>query len=416
MTDPTPAVERVAAITERLSVLLGAGVTPSAAWRYLADADAGGDARENAGAGVTGGAGVTTGAEALPGPNADPAQSKAGARRQAGSRRHPGARRHPPPRARLGHQDPAHVVVAAAALAARDGIDVPAAIVRAANDGPDGHAWRAVAAAWSVAIGTGARLAPCLAQLARSQRALGQAQRDIDAALAGPRSTAKFVTLLPAVGLLFGTLLGFDTLGILFTTAPGLVCLALGITLTILAWRWSNRMVTRALPVTSAPGLEIDLLAIALSSGTSLPRAQAAVENALEQCRLDQIHHPSKAVSRRGGERRRPSRAAPVRPRDAALGTTQSGRVDNAARTASSSAIDGILALSRAAGIPAADLLTSEAARIRRDARSEAQRSAAALGTRLMIPLGLCILPAFMLVGVVPLVLSVLSSTVSGFG
>jgi tight adherence protein B len=33
-----------------------------------------------------------------------------------------------------------------------------------------------------------------------------------------------------------------------------------------------------------------------------------------------------------------------------------------------------------------------------------------------MLPLGICILPAFMLVGVAPLILSVLSSTVSGFG
>jgi tight adherence protein B len=33
-----------------------------------------------------------------------------------------------------------------------------------------------------------------------------------------------------------------------------------------------------------------------------------------------------------------------------------------------------------------------------------------------MLPLGLCVLPAFMLVGVAPLLLSVLSSTVRGIG
>lgn len=336
----TPPVERVAAVTERLAVLLVAGVPPASAWDYLADT-------------------LTT--------------------RGIG-------------------KDPITGVVSAAALAARDGVDVPAAIVAAAPSGPAGHAWCSVAAAWSVAIGTGARLGPCLSQLARSQRALGQAQRDIDAALAGPRSTSRLVSVLPVVGLLFGAVLGFDTLGTLFGTVPGLVCLTLGAILSIAAWRWSNRMVRRAVPTTSAPGLEIDLLAIALSSGASIDRARGAVDDALKQCGLGAIAEGAAPGSRR----------------------TRSGADVRAAGPAPSSdtamAIDSVLTLSRAAGIPAADLLVSEAESVRRDARSRAQRAAAALGTRLMLPLGICVLPAFMLVGVVPLVLSVLSSTVTGFG
>ena len=331
--DPTPAVERVAAITERLAVLLRAGVPPPSAWQYLADGLA-------------------------------PDQ-----------------------------RDPTGEVVSAAALAARDGIDVPAAIVAAAPSGPAGHAWRSVAAAWSVAVGTGARLGPCLSQLASSQRALGQTQRDIDAALAGPRSTSRLVMVLPAVSLLFGSVLGFDTLGTLVGTVPGLVCLTLGVALSVAAWRWSNRMVRRAVPTTSAPGLEIDLLAIALSSGASFDRARAAVDDALERCEL---------LDTPGGQVRR-GRSASRR--------TKSTEDDSAA-----AAVASVLDLSRAAGIPAAQLLVSEAESIRWDARSQAQRAAAALGTRLMLPLGICILPAFMLVGVAPLMLSILSSTVVGFG
>jgi tight adherence protein B len=332
--DRTPVVERVAALTERLAVLLGAGVPPSSAWRYL-----------------------------------DEMQGRGSP------------------------EDPIAPVVAAAALAAQDGVDVPAALVAAAPAGPDGHAWRSVAAAWSVAVSTGARLGPCLAQLARSQRDVGQTQRDIDAALAGPRSTSKLVMTLPGVGLLFGAVLGFDTLGTLFTTVPGLVCLALGVVLAVLAWRWSARMVRLATPTTSAPGLEIDLLAIALSSGASFDRARGAVDDALDSCEL--------ALSGVGDVARR-------RPRNRARPSDSVQR--------ESVLIENVLALSRAAGIPAAELLVSEADGVRRNARSEAQRTAAALGTRLMLPLGVCILPAFMLVGVAPLILSVLSSTVSGFG
>ena len=48
----------------------------------------------------------------------------------------------------------------------------------------------------------------------------------------------------------------------------------------------------------------------------------------------------------------------------------------------------------------------------RRAARSAGERKAATLAVTLMLPLGLCILPAFMLLAVAPLMLSVVSSTV----
>lgn len=330
--DRTPPIERVAAVTERLAVLLAAGVSPSAAWGYLTAA--------------------------------------------------PGIR------TRSRRQPPTVVdgVVPEAAAAASDGTDVAAAIAAAvqgegrrsgkrARTSPVADAWLTVAAAWSVAIETGAPLAGCLHELARSQRALGQSQRDIEAALAGPRSTSRLVMILPLVGLLFGLMLGFDTVGTLVGTIPGAVCLVAAAVLMVLAWRWSAAMVRRSTPRSSAPGLAIDLTAIAMSSGASVDRAIAVVESAL----------------------------ATFRP-------------DFSADHADRAAIEGVLAVSRAAGVPAADLLRGEADQVRRDARSAAQQAAAALATGLMLPLGLCVLPAFMLVGVAPLMMSVLSSTVRGIG
>ncbi|MEQ1735248.1 MAG: type II secretion system F family protein, partial [Rhodoglobus sp.] len=76
---------------------------------------------------------------------------------------------------------------------------------------------------------------------------------------------------------------------------------------------------------------------------------------------------------------------------------------------------EGVLELSRRAGVPAGELLRSEADEVRRAARFEAQEKAARLGVRLMLPLGLCILPAFMALGVVPLLITVVSSTVGSF-
>ena len=75
--------------------------------------------------------------------------------------------------------------------------------------------------------------------------------------------------------------------------------------------------------------------------------------------------------------------------------------------------LDSILGLAERAGAPAVDLLRSAARQARRDARIEGKRSAAALAVRLMVPLGVCVLPSFMLLGVAPVVLSIISSTVS---
>ena len=77
--------------------------------------------------------------------------------------------------------------------------------------------------------------------------------------------------------------------------------------------------------------------------------------------------------------------------------------------------VDEVLDLARRAGVPAAELLRSEAQESRRIAAAAAERRAVILGVRLMLPLGACILPAFMVLGVVPLLIAVVSSTVVGF-
>ena len=76
-------------------------------------------------------------------------------------------------------------------------------------------------------------------------------------------------------------------------------------------------------------------------------------------------------------------------------------------------AVDDILELSQRAGVPAAALLTSEAAQQRRRAKAEGERRAATLAVILMLPLGICTLPALMPLGVAPLLISVVMSTIT---
>lgn len=297
-----PALSGVAAVTQRLAVLLAAGVAPASAWGYVAQGTSG---------------------------------------------------------------------VVPTAVVAGDANRIAQSIVAASSSlSPlEAQGWRGLAAAWSVAADAGAPLAPSLRDYAASLRDLAQVQRDFAVALAAPVATARVVVALPAVGLLFGLAMGFDTLGVLFGTAPGWVCLALGAGLIAGALAWNRRLVASAQPTDANPGLACELMAIAVSGGGSLERARSLVDRALAECDV---------------------------------------RADQ-------KGIDAVLELSRRAGVPAAELLRSEADEQRRSARSHAQERAASLSVRLMLPLGLCILPAFMLLGVVPLLVSVISSTVGSF-
>ena len=255
------------------------------------------------------------------------------------------------------------------------GEPVPDAIVAQLGQVTEAEAtaWRGLATAWAVALDAGAPLAATLRDFATSLRSLAQAQREIRVALAEPASTARMVMALPAVGILFGLALGFNTLATLTTTPIGWVCVGVGTVLLLVAARWNHHLVQSAQPKDLTPGLDYDLMAIAVSGGGSLDRAQSSMARAVERYR-----YPTSGV-------------VPV--------------IDLA------SGVSAVLDLSRRAGVPAADLLRSEAEEARRRARAEVQEKAASLAVKLMLPLGLCVLPAFMVVGVLPLMVAVITST-----
>jgi tight adherence protein B len=66
--------------------------------------------------------------------------------------------------------------------------------------------------------------------------------------------------------------------------------------------------------------------------------------------------------------------------------------------------------LSRNTGAALTQILTSVADRIRERERYDAANNIARLSIRLMIPLGVAVLPAFVLLSVVPIAISLLSS------
>lgn len=227
--------------------------------------------------------------------------------------------------------------------------------------GTGAGAWRDVGAAWEVATVVGAPLAPSLRGLAGALRDAQEAADEVRVALAEPTGTARLIGWLPLLGVVLGLLLGFDTIGILTTHPLGIACLIAGVILVLIARRWTAALARRARPPDGIPGLDGELLSIALSGGVSIDRAMSLVA--------------------------------------AACGATPAP------------ATVSLLELSGRAGVPAVELLRAAAALARHQARVDARLRAAKLATRLLVPLGVCTLPAFLLLGVGPMFLSVLSSS-----
>ncbi|KJL40059.1 Bacterial type II secretion system protein F domain protein [Microbacterium ginsengisoli] len=247
-----------------------------------------------------------------------------------------------------------HIVAAGARDLAplTDGGDRAVALARL------GDQWAPLAAVWQVAMTVGAPLAVTLRDAATAVRDADEVRDEIAVALAEPVATARLVAWLPAVAVLLSLALGFD-LSAVVRSPIGIACLLAGVALMLLARRWTRRLVARAQPAAGVAGIDADLVAIALSGGTSLDAARRAAAEA---------GHPV---------------------------TVETVRA---------------LELSMRAGVPAAELLRAQAARQRRLARTDGRERAARLGSALLLPLGVCTLPAFLLLGVAPMILGVLAS------
>lgn len=227
----------------------------------------------------------------------------------------------------------------------------------------EGGAWTDLAAAWEIASTVGAPLAEVLRMIAETLRDASSAADDVRIALAEPAGTARLLLWMPFAGLLLGFALGFDTLGVIVGDPLGGSCVIAGLLLVLAARLWTRRLLRRARPAPGTPGMQAELVAVALAGGASIERAVKLVADS---------------------------------------SASGSGEHDR---------IRAVLNLSRDAGVPAGELLRASAAQERHAARVQGRLRAARLSTRLLIPLGVCTLPAFLLLGVAPLLLSVLAST-----
>lgn len=247
------------------------------------------------------------------------------------------------------------------------------------------------------------------------ERAAEHAEERIDAllgrqsALAAPRATGRILSWLPLLGLGLGVLMGSDPVGVLTGSLLGALTGMLGLGLAFAGRRWTAALVHRAevesvrtanaesgtekpaSPADAAPvdtALVLELLAAQLRAGLAPLAALGTLAEALNSRPL---HTVCQRLQMGSG--------------------WQSAWSGSAAGTFSE--LQDALAPAYTGGAPSMALLLSLADAHRLSERRAAERAAGKLSVALVVPLGLCSLPAFICLGIVPILISLLPTLTS---
>ena len=241
----------------------------------------------------------------------------------------------------------------------------------------------------------GAPLADILQTVAGGVAESGQAEASRRAALAGPRTTARLLACLPVVGLGLGVLVGADPASLLLDGGVGSAVGALGIVLMAVGHLVTRRLIRAATADGDAvdEALVLDLAAAALSAGASVPGVLTALGEALEE------------------------EGAGVVGRALLLGAPWEEAwqaPDDEQWRAQRSRLESCLRPGWEDGASPAALLAATAASLRAGRHARDEEAAERLAVRLVLPLGACHLPAFVILGIAPVVASVGMSMLTG--
>jgi tight adherence protein B len=226
------------------------------------------------------------------------------------------------------------------------------------------EAWRTLGAAWGVARESGAPLAPTLQALASSLADRDHTVREVRATCAGPRATMRLVMGLPVLGLGGGLITGVNGFHVLFGTPLGLGALGgAGVLMGAAGW-WMSILQRDALAQPDPGEIALELFAIATAGGALPEAAWERVQTALVSFDLP------------GSE---------------------------------NSEVSELSELSRRVGVPVSGLARRHSGLMRQRWRTDALERINRLGVQVVIPLGVLVLPAFVLLAVVPLALALWS-------
>ena len=235
------------------------------------------------------------------------------------------------------------------------------------------------------------------------ERAAEHAEERIDAllgrqsALAAPRATGRILSWLPLLGLGLGVLMGSDPVGVLTGSILGALTGLLGLGLAFTGRRWTAALVHRA---------EVESAASNGAEQTSnMPPVDTALVLELLAAQLRAGLAPLAALGTL-------AEALNSRPLHTVCQRLQMGSNWGSAWSGSAAGTFGelrdALAPAYTGGAPSTALLLSLADAHRLNERRAAERAAGKLSVALVVPLGLCSLPAFICLGIVPILISLL--------
>ena len=217
-----------------------------------------------------------------------------------------------------------------------------------------------------VAIESGAATGPAMTRLQHLVVTESEVAARVRQAMASPKATARLVHWLPAAALVLGQLAGLESVSVFFRSPLVLIALVAGACLLLVANIWSARIL-KAADIETENVFELDAIAICLKAGLNITQAKEIVQLAASSAYRREIEKPIDfEVSKAQG-------------------------------------------LADSAGIAIADLLLARADEIRREANYKKFESVEKLSVKLLWPLGIFVLPAFVLIAVLPMSIAIIT-------
>lgn len=274
-------------------------------------------------------------------------------------------------------------------------------------------------AACRLTTALGAPLAGVLEAVAGGVAESGHADAFRRTALSGPRSTARLLALLPPVGLLLGTAIGADPGQMLLDGGWGSALGVAGVALMGIGHWLTERLVAAAsaAPEEVDEALVLDLAGAALAAGASVPGTLQALGRALDDEMLGVVGRAlllgagwdeAWRTGRTGADAAAAGAAEGAEEEDSAETGPRGWRQRVGPREERRHArLDACLRPGWEDGASPAPLLAGTAASLRAGRQAADAEAAERLAVRLVLPLGTCFLPAFIILGIVPVVMSV---------
>jgi len=220
-----------------------------------------------------------------------------------------------------------------------------------------------------MAVVSGTAVTRELEQIAKLVAGREKAKQRIKIAQASPRASAQLVILLPLATVLLAQLLGMNILNTVLSRPALLISLSLGIFLLAGARFMSNRLIAKATPQAHSLGCYLLGVSIASAAGLSINQAQNVAAEIYQDCFSCQ---PS---------------------------------VEELTSMAE------VSALVSHSGASVGESLRAQAESLQREITTKSEIAIERLQIKLLLPLGLAVLPAFVLIAVIPLMVSMVSPT-----